>query len=777
MTRTWISALAVGGMAVASTSATAQTAVDAADRGSSTGSPSEGAQLPPIQAGTPTDTSDPQATGGQSLGDIVVTARKREERLQDVPVAVSAVSGDALLAQGATNVQDIARVAPGLFYQSAEPSRPNIYLRGIGTRSFDAGAESSVGTFVDGVYIGRFGAQIQDLVGVDRIEVLKGPQGALFGRNTIGGAISVITKKPGDEAEARVTGTYGRQSHFGADVYGGSIIASGPLVADKLFGLVTVARNHADGHMLATNTNTLFNGATTDTARARLVWRAADNLEFDLIGDYLSGRNRYGFRGNDVGGLRPAILVARPGLTTAVDPDPFRFTQTPGIRQTRRRGGGVSLTSTFDSEAFAVTSITAYRAGRQRGESDLDGTALDSVQNPIREKSSQFSQEVRLTSASNGALTFGDRVNWIVGAYYFNEDVDRSEGRRLGPDSVLSLFNGGRPFTEFSDVEVNTRSYALFGQVGIDLTDTLKLDGGLRYSSDRKRAVIGARTPRPLPFLTPANFKVTPERTFSALDPSVTLSYKPTPDLLAYASYSKGFKSGAFQYFAFTAPVASVVVEPERLDAYQIGVKADLFGRRLRINASAFQYKYSNIQVPRIEIPAGGSVPSVTLSNAARSTLKGFEVEGAAVLNDYLRLEYGYAYLDATFDQYVYSAALDFTGNRLPRAPKNTVNLAAIVSVPTDFGAIEVRGSGSYVSSFEFEPDNARVDVGTSEPGRTLYDLSASLRRDDYSITVFARNLTDKAYRASVLNISGSRLDEVWAPRRVVGVTLSAGFR
>ena len=777
MTRTWISAFAVGGLAITSASATAQTVGDAADRSASAGSTSEGSQLAPIQAGTPTDTSDPQATGGQSLGDIVVTARKREERLQDVPVAVSAVSGDALLAQGATNVQDIARIAPGLFYQSAEPSRPNIYLRGIGTRSFDAGAESSVGTFVDGVYVGRFGGQIQDLVGVDRIEVLKGPQGALFGRNTIGGAISVVTKKPGEVAEARVTGTYGRQSHFDADTYGGSVIASGPLVADKLFGLVTVARTHADGHMLATNTNTRFNGATTDTARARLVWRAAESVELDLIGDFLEGRNRYGFRANDVGGLRPGILVARPGLTSAVDPDPYRFTQTPGIAQTRRRSGGVSLTSSYNGDAVSVTSITAYRAGRQRGASDLDATALDSVQNPIREVSSQFSQEVRLGSVSNGALTFGDRVNWIVGAYYFNEDVDRSEGRRLGPASVLSLFNGGQPFTEFSDVEVNTRSYALFGQVGVDLTDTLKLDGGLRYSSDRKRAVIGARTPRPLPFLTPANFEITPERTFSAVDPSVTLSYKPTPDLLAYASYSKGFKSGAFQYFAFTAPVAGVVVEPERLDAYQAGVKADLFERRLRLNASVFQYKYKDIQVPRIEIPAGGSVPTVTLSNAAESTLKGFEIEGAAILSDYLRVEYGYAYLDATFDRYVYSATLDFSGNRLPRAPKNTLNLAGIVNVPTSFGKIEVRGSGSYLSSFFFEPDNALVDVGTREPGRTVYDMSASLTRGDYAVTLFARNLTDKGYRASVLNISGSRLNEVWAPRRVVGVTLSAGFR
>ena len=731
----------------------------------------------PLQAAIGTDTSGTGAPGSDTVGDIVVTARKRSERLQDVPVAVSAVSGDALLAQGATNVQDVARAAPGLFYQSIEPSKPNIYLRGIGTRSFDAGAESSIGTFVDGVYVGRFGGQLQDLVGVDRIEVLKGPQGALFGRNTIGGAISVITKKPSDEAEARVSASYGLQSHFGSDAYSGSIIASGPLVDDTLFGLISVARNHLGGSSLATNTGKLYNGATSDSVRGRLVWRVSDDVELDLIGDYFESENALGFRANDVGGLRPGILVARPGLTAPVDPDPYRITQTPGVADNKRRGGGMSLTSTYDGDKIAITSITAFRAGRQSGGSDLDGTIIDSVQNPVFEKSSQFSQEIRLSSTPGGVLTFDDRVDYILGAYYFSEDVNRSEGRRLGPDSVLSLFNAGRPFTEFSDVEVNTRSYALFGQVGIKLADTLKLDIGLRYGNDRKSAIIGARTPVPLPFLTPASFEITPQRTFDSVDPSVSLSYKPNRNLLVYASYSKGFKSGAFQYFAFTAPLAGVVVNPEKLDAYQGGVKADLFDRRLRVNASVFLYKYKDIQVPRIEIPAGGTVPSVTLSNAARSTLKGLEVEGTAVLSDNFRVEYGYAYLDATYDDYIYSSTLNFSGNRLSRAPENTLNLAGVVTVPTGFGEFQLRGSANYLSSFHFEADNALVDVGTREPARTTYDLSASLTRGDYSLTVFARNLTDVGYRASVLNVSGSRLTEVWAPRRLIGVTLSAGFK
>ncbi len=732
---------------------------------------------PSSSSGVSADAGTQAATPTDGLAEIVVTARKRNERLQDVPVAVSVVSGSALLAQGATTVQDIARVAPGLFYQSIEPSRPNIYLRGIGTRSFDAGAESSIGTFVDGVYIGRFGSQLSDLVGVDRIEVLKGPQGALFGRNTIGGAINVVTKKPGDNLEVRVSGTYARASHFEANTYGATGLISGPLVEGKLFGLVSYAHNHDDGSSLATNTGKLYNGIDSDTVRGRIVWKAADDFELDLNGDFFRSQNALGFRSSDVNGLRPNILVAKPGLVSPIDPDLYKFTQTPGVADSKRQGGGVSLTSTYSGAAVTATSITAYRAGKQSGSSDLDGTGLDTVQNPLDEHSSQFSQELRLSSTSGGGLTFNDRFNWLVGFYYFSEDVARNEGQRIGTDSVLSLFSGGQSFTPVSSVNVNTESFALFSQAGFKITDQLSLDGGLRYSSDRKRATIGAVTPLPLPFFVPANFEVNPSRTWTSVDPSVSLSYKPVKDVLVFASYSKGFKSGAFQYLAFTAPSASRIVDPEKVDAYQAGVKADLFEHHLRVNFSAFEYKYDNIQVPRIEIPPGGTIPSVTLSNAAKSTIKGFEVEGAAVLNRTFRVEYGYAYLDAKFDKYVYSATLDFSGNKLTRAPENTLDLAGIVTVPTGMGKLELRAAASYLSSFYFEPDNAKVDPGTREPGRTLYDASLSLEHGPYSVTLWGRNLSDKAYRSSVLNISGSRLDEVWAPRRVIGLTLAAALR
>ena len=741
----------------------------------------EAAPSATLQPVTDTHTGGPSANDDAGpadgrLGDVVVTARKRTERLQDVPVAVSAASGDALQTQGAVDVQSIARVAPGLFYQSIEPSRPNIYLRGVGTRSFDAGAESSVGTFIDGVYIGRFGGQIANLVGVERVEVLKGPQGALFGRNTIGGAINVTTKKPGNDLDGRISATYDRQSHFDADGYSVTGLVSGPLVKDRLFALVAGGYTNEDGSTLATNSGRRYNGLESASVRGRLVWRPDEAVEFDLIGDYLSTGNALGFSASSAGGRRPALLLAKPGLTAPEDADLYRITQND-LASSRGKSGGVSLTSTYSGGGVALTSITAYRAGRQRGNSDLDGTFLDLATNPVAERSSQFSQELRIGSTPGGALTFADHVNWVAGAYYYSEKVHRTEGTFIGTDNVLTLFTGGQTLNNVSDVRIRTSSYAFFGQAGIKLTEALKLDLGLRYGNDRKQATIAASSNINTPFFVPANFVITPRRNWDSLDPSATLSYKVDRDAMLYASYSKGFKSGAFQYLAFTPELAGTVVNPERLNAYQVGAKTELLRRRLRLNAAAFYYDYKDIQLPRIQIPDGGSVPVVTLSNAASSHIKGFEIEGAAVLNKNLRVEYGYAYLDATFQSYVYSPTLDFTGNRLPRSPRNTVDLAGIVTIPTALGGLEVRGAMNYVSSFYFEADNEERDAGTRESGRALFDASATLTRGSLSFTLWGRNLSDRAYRASVLNISGYRLDNVWSQRRTIGLTIAAALK
>ena len=739
-----------------------------------------GLAAPAIAQNQPAASADAEANRNEASAlttdDIVVTARKRSERLQDVPVAITAVQANTLAAQGAVDVQRVAAVTPGLFYQSIEPSRPNIYLRGIGSRTFDSGSESSVGTFIDGVYIGRFGGQIASLVGVERIEVLKGPQGALFGRNTIGGAISITTRAPSNTFEGDASVSYNRQSHFNSDGFRASATVSGPLAADgSLRALIAGGYSDDDGHVLAINDGRRYNGSQATTLRARLAWDASDALSIDLAGDYLRTRNRLAFQSDDVDGQRPEMLLVTPGLSAPVPSDPYRITQNP-VSNNIVEAGGASLTVNNDGDRLAITSITAYRKGALRSNSDLDGTLFDSVTNPVRERSSQFSQEFRISSVAGGALTLGDRLQWIFGGYYYSENADRSDSLHLGADNVVvAFFTAGVPVDNIFQVDVRTRSFALFGQAGISLTENVTLDLGLRYSNDRKRAVSSANANINLPIFVPNNFTVNPRGSWSSLDPSVTLSYRPSKDVLLFASYTSGFKSGAFQLQPYVPEVASVVVNPEELDAYQGGIKADLLSRRLRVNAAAFYYDYKNIQLPRIDVPPGGQLPIVFLSNAATSTVKGFEIEGFGILSDNLRVEYGYSYLDAKFNKYVFNSTLDFSGNRLPRAPKHTVNLTGVVTVPLTSAQLEFRGSMNHVSKFSFEPDNATRDVGTNERARTLFDASIGVSLDSgLALTLWGRNLSDRGYRSSTLNISGFRLDNVWAQRRTIGVTIAS---
>jgi iron complex outermembrane receptor protein len=710
-----------------------------------------------------------QATAEPGDEDVVVTARKREERLQDVPIAVTALSADALQTAGAVNTQDLARLSPGLFYSAFTPSIPNLFVRGIGTRSYDAGAESSVGTFVDGVYIARFGSQIQDLADVQRVEVLRGPQGALFGRNTIGGAINIVTRQPTDEFRADLAVTYGQADHFGGDEAGVTALVSGPLVADQLYGQLSYSRRDADGGTQLEGTDELVNGATNEAGRARFVLRPAGNLEFDLSADaFRTFDASWVWRSNDVGGSRPNVLFAAvPG--PAVNPDPYVTTLTPGQGGMSRDGWGVNGTVRNTIGSVNVTSITAYRESQNGFRNDLDGTSLDSVLQPSTEQASQFSQELRFASDPDAALPFGLHGDWLFGAYYFKEDINRLDNTILGADS----FAPGIVILDGS--QVATESWALFGQLGIDLTDSLRLDVGLRTSHDEKDArLFDEETPFPV-FSVPYNIALSDS--WSSTDPSVSLTYHFTPDVMVFASYSSGFKSGGFQFAATDPASASEIVRPESVEAYQAGLRADWFGRRLRTNLSVFHYDYTDIQVPRIE------GITVHTTNAATSTIEGLELEGYARLSDNLRFEYGYAYLDAHYDDYQFDVGKDFSGNELPRSPRNTFNAALVLEVPTGLGDVTARVAGNYVDAFFFEPDNAEFDPGTREPAHTTFDASLGLRHGPYSLTLWGHNLGDEETRATVLNFgngsvlfTGNRLLEVWGPRRTFGVTLAGNW-
>lgn len=720
----------------------------------------------------------PDETGVAKVDDIVVTARKRTERLQDVPIAISAVSGDTLRKQGPLDVRSISNVSPGVFYQSGDRRTPTLYIRGIGTRSFSDEADPSVGTFVDGVYIARFSSTLQDLFDVERVEVLKGPQGTLFGRNTIGGALNIVTRSPTDEFHASVDVSQSFNQNYGGTGTSASVLVSGPLVGDKLLGQISGSYNRADGFTKIVNTGKLADGGRNATLRGKLIYNASNALKLTLIGDYYdSDDQQAAVRSNDVGGLRPTILLARPGAVIPVDPNPYRVTATPGTPGPTRSGGGVSLTGEFTGEAISVTSITAYRKANLFATADFDGSSLDLWTIPDTSHEDQFSQEIRFASTVGGPLTFGDRIKWTAGAYYFTENVRQVYAYHYGPDSSLVALppprgTGGTPIDWSSTEDVGVRSYALFGQVTVNLTKALSLDVGGRFTEDKKNYLAQAVTSAP--GIYRSNFIQPAANTWRAFDPTVILSYKISPSVLAYASYSRGFKSGAYQLAPATPLLASQAAQPERITAYQGGIKADLLNSRLRFNLAGFYYKYDNIQVQQTLLLPGQTSTISLLSNGARSTLYGIEADGQFVFNRILRAQYGISYLHAKYDEYRPTPTLNYSGNDLPYSPEVTANLGLTADVPLGFATLSLRGNAHYSASYFWAPGNA--DAGVREPSHIIADLSADLRIDRYRGGIFVTNLTGEEYRTQVTDINPTRLLEIWGPRRVIGVRLSADW-
>ncbi|KRB82406.1 hypothetical protein ASE00_10080 [Sphingomonas sp. Root710] len=729
------------------------------------------AQVAADSPSTPAATQD----DGYHVEDIVVTARKREERLQDVPVAISALSGSSLLQRGSTDIRAVATLSPGVFYRAADRRVPSLYIRGIGTRSFTDEADASIGTFVDGVYIARFSSALQDLFDVERVEVLKGPQGTLFGRNTIGGALNIVTRSPTDEFHAQVNASHTWNQEFGGTGVTVSGLVSGP-IAERVKAQVSASYSDADGVMKIVNTGRTGNGGRNATVRGKLIFDLSDDAKLTLNSDYYDSHDETSvYRSNDVDGRRPTILLVRPGATSPVDPNPYKVTQTPGVKGVQRDGGGVSLTGDFSTDAVDITTITAYRKAKLFGPVDFDGTSLDLWLVTTESKQDQFSQEIRFSSKTDGPLTFGNFLKWTFGAYYFTENVHQDYTYNYGVDSSLVALpppsgTGGTPITWVSTENIDVRSYALFGQVTLNFTDALSLDLGGRYTKDKKDYVAQAVTSAP--GIYRSNFTQPASRSWSAFDPTAILSYKINRSVLAYASYSRGFKSGAYQLAPATPLLATQAAKPERMTAYQAGLKSDLLGGRMRLNIAGFYYKYSNIQVQRTVLLPGQTTTISLLSNGAKSTLKGFEVDGQFVFTRGLRAEYGYSYLDAKYDSYIFSPTVNFTGNHLPRSPKHTLNAALVADIPLSFGSLNLRGGGQYVDSFYWEPSN--FDAGVKEPSYTSIDLSADLKFSNFRVGAFVTNLTGNRQRTQVVNINPTRLLEVWGPRRTIGVRAGA---
>ncbi|MDT8320408.1 MAG: TonB-dependent receptor [Xanthomonadales bacterium] len=700
------------------------------------------------------------------LEEVIVTARKRQESLQDVPLSINAFGDEALRAANVVGIDEVARLTPGLFFQFFDDTRPSTFIRGLGSRQFDAGSDGSVGIFFDEFYLSRFSGQMTGLYDIDRIEVLKGPQGTLYGRNTIGGAMNIISRDPTAERSGYAEIEYGNLNQLRVE---GAI--SGPLAGERLTGRLAFVKHERDGHLTNLTTGTELQGEDMGAIRGKLRFEASDSLSALFSIEYNSS-DRPGTQGEPIAG----VFSAAPGISLVKTPD--------------RRAEFFNEDSRFDRELLtligrvewepgplSITSITGYRNSDLEEFRDLDSTRFDAIGQDTIEESDSISQELRLASTPGGVFTFNDRLDWVVGLYYFKEDTDRLDRFPFGPDSAISsivntfdtlgipapILPGVDTFYEDFSNNVDIESFAVFSQATFALTDRLNITGGLRWTRDEKRAEIIGNTTRPgLPPIF-GDFTVNRDPNWESVDPKVTIDYQLTPESLLYLTFAEGFKSGGFQFAAFNPEAAGVVFEPEELTSYELGLKSDLWGGRMRLNASGFVYSYENQQLPRIVLLPSGSFGQV-ITNAAESDINGIEVDVSVAPTPGLMLSAGYAYLDATYDKFVFNEALDFSGNQMPRAPEHSYFVNVDYERPIGSGTGFVHADWSWQDDIFFEFDEGAT-IGTRQEAFGLLNVEAGFEMAQWRFAAWSKNLTDKTYRSSVLNFGGNTIEFLGLPR------------
>lgn len=657
-----------------------------------------------------------QAPAADRIEEIVVTARKRAENLQSVPDSITAFNERMIEERRISRISDALLVTPGVHMVSDQDAGTNIItVRGIGT---NRNLPASVAFVVDGVVLPDSDAFTADLSDVERIEVLKGPQGGLYGRNAIAGAINLTTRRPTEEFSGDLKAGY--SSGGTCDLFGA---VSGPLGSDRLLGRLAVKHRDRDGQI-----DNRFTGEPLDHDRntrvnGRLIWKATDRLTFDLrASHYDQSSGALWFSTADV-------LNTTGGRITEdfarIEPNQ----DDPGF--TDRTITDAALVVEYETDAGTITSISAYdEIDLQFGE-DLDATPIRAITETGQDRNTRgISQELRFTSASDR------RFRYIVGGYWQNTERELNTrasldycfffGLACGPAAPFEL-SGIRVPTQLNDLRGDYDQWAAFAQGSVDLTDALELTVALRYDEDRREQLdrLGARTD---------------EATFSKFQPKVSLAWRATPDAMLYATFAEGYKSGAFNPPPNPTQTFPLVVKQEGTKNYEVGAKTTWFDDRLQANVATFHTDYDDIHVFRLDLQTGGQV--AINANAAR--IRGVELELVGRPSRGLELSLAYGYTDAEFTDFDGTGAFD--GNRLPNTPEYTLNAAARWERPLTNGlSLVMRADYHLTGSIYFADEN----VGY-QPTYDTVDLQVGVERDDWAFTLWGRNVLDENYVSSV---------------------------
>lgn len=705
-----------------------------------------------------------------ALEEITVTARKRAESLQDTPLAVTAMSAAALEERQVSTIADVGKFTPNVSFDGASAisgssNSATVFIRGIGQTDFNLTIDPGVGIYLDGVYISRAVGALLDTADTSQVEILRGPQGTLFGKNTIGGAVVITSKAPSQDFELNLEGATGRYSR--TDFKGGINLP----VSEDFAVRASLSYQGRDGYGKRLTDGWDTGNKNSLSGRIVAAWTAADDITVTLAADATRAReheppikvlaiNEFGFFPLLYNNFGAGGVAGCANMMTGPSPldNPACYNSqwltdskyTNSNSQMNRSSldvWGLSLTVEKRSDIVNVKSITAYRDLESTFSLEHDGAPVRATNSANDYSQWQFSQELQFSG------TAFDRLKWLMGLYYLKEKGTDRNGIQPGTDQPIGFLSGGK---------VDNDSYAAFAQLIYPVTDQLNLTLGGRYTHEKKRFLadqyVTSIAPSVSGFLAmlgivdfngdggplevgdrflPYAWSATTAKEFT---PAVTLDYRFDDGPMVYATYSRGFKSGGFTQRVFPPLTQTPSFKPEFVTSYEMGVKSELFDRRLRLNVAGFYTDYKDLQTTVTVLIAP------TVQNAGKARMKGIEAEFEAATTGWLTLNGGFGYTHSEYLEVPAVAAPVTVDSKLPNAPKWTGTAGFTADVLTlEAGKLSLRGDWAYRSSHYKDAANTAL---LRQPGYSTFNASLTFTSDDarWAISTGATNLTNKKY-------------------------------
>lgn len=754
---------------------------------------------------------------GATGAEIIVTAQKREENLQDVPLAVSVIGGEAIANSGAVTLENAQYLVPSLnFRKSGTTLNQALFLRGVGTINFSIAAEPSVAAVLDGVVLSRAGEGFTDLADVERIEVLRGPQGTLFGKNASAGVVSIVTKRPSNDFEGTVEASY-----FTKEEYRGRATINLPL-GENIRSRFTGYYSEYDGNVRNITLNRKVNGYKHYGFRGAIEADLGDTVSLLLRGDWRKAKDDCCA---EIIGTTPTNAAATALAATGIDGVRTRRIAQNLVTATNEESWGVSLQADIELGEHVLTSITSYRGWDNQEIRDGDWldrpyVGLNQLHDDGPQTSNTFSQEVRLASPT------GNFLEYVLGAYYSKADSDRTFARSVitcSASTLPAVAPGLTPCSTAPGVSTITtpygiadfgsvfKNFAVFGQATLNISDDLRFIGGLRWTQDKlniyhiRRTTLagpgvgasfdsgvynnGALVPAPgTGFLAgaPNGIPFTANTKNDNVSGKAAVQVDLSDDNMAYLSYTRGYKGPAYNVFYNMATVHTNVIEPETVDAFEAGLKNSFLDGALIVNLAGYYAKYKNYQANSPDFVNG--VRTTRLINAGTVSTQGFELELVANPADNFSVNAGLAYNKAKVEEFrlppgANAADLIPSGTPLANAPEWKFATGFDWSIETGgFANVELNGQLSMQSDqiYELSP-SAAVRRGSTVDGYAIVDLSAALvdKDDGWRVAFQVKNLFDKSFASSIVSGGPGGAFRYIIPReadRYFGITARINF-